>query len=121
MPDQCRFEFEFRVIPGEDPNALVEEIVAYARGTLEPEMRAIAPDSELTHLAQRFAGSNGYAEVDYGTEAGRFKEMLGIETIICGPGRIAEAHRPGEYIEVAQLRRCDAFLASLIDWAANAR
>lgn len=140
VPYQCCFEFEFRVMPDEDPDALVEEIVAYARGTLEPEMRAIAPetgiafevfaavpgietapDGELTHLAQRFAGSNGYAKVAYGTDAGRFKEMLGIETVICGPGRIAEAHRPDEYIEVAQLERCDAFLANLIDWAARAR
>ncbi|KQZ01421.1 acetylornithine deacetylase [Pseudolabrys sp. Root1462] len=140
VPDRCRFEFEFRVMPGEDPDALVEEIISYARDTLEPEMRTIAPetgiafevfaavpgietapDGELTHLVQRFAGSNGYAKVAYGTEAGRFKEMLGIETVICGPGRIAEAHRPDEYIEVAQLKRCDAFLASLIDWAALAR
>ncbi|MBS0536775.1 MAG: acetylornithine deacetylase [Proteobacteria bacterium] len=138
VPDQCCFEFEFRVMPDEDPDALVEEIVAYARDTLEPEMRAVAPeagiafevfasvpgietapDGELTHLVQHFAGSNGYAKVAYGTEAGRFKDILGIETVICGPGRIAEAHRPDEYIEVAQLERCDAFLAKVIDWAAR--
>ncbi|NDV87662.1 acetylornithine deacetylase [Aurantimonas aggregata] len=139
VPDACQFEFEFRVMPGEDPDALVAEIAAYARDVLETEMRAIAPEagiaievfaavpgietapeSGLVKLAQRFAGSNGHAKVAYGTEAGRFKEILGIETVICGPGRIAEAHRPDEYVEIAQLERCDAFLAGLINWAADA-
>jgi acetylornithine deacetylase len=138
VPDACQFEFEFRVMPGEDPDALVAEIAAYARDVLEPDMRAIAPEagitldvfaavpgietapeSELVKLAQRFAGSNGFAKVAYGTEAGRFKEILGIETVICGPGRISEAHRPDEYVELAQLQRCDAFIADLIGWAAQ--
>ena len=56
-----------------------------------------SPDGALTGLAKRFAGTNGHAKVAYGTEAGRFKEMLDIETVICGPGRIAMAHRPDEY------------------------
>ena len=137
VPDACSFECEFRVLPTEDADALVEEISAYAHETLEPEMRAIAPeagikinvfaafpgietppDSALTGLVKRFAGVNGHTKVAYGTEAGRFKEMLGIETVICGPGRIAEAHRPDEFVEVDQLDKCDAFLARLIDWAA---
>ena len=138
VPDHCRFECEFRVMPSEDADALVEEIAAYARETLVPQMQAIAPeasididvyaafpgietsaDGELTGLVKRFAGANGHAKVAYGTEAGRFKEMLDIETVICGPGRIAVAHRPDEFVEIAQLDRCDAFLARLIDWAAS--
>jgi acetylornithine deacetylase len=135
VPDVCDFEFEFRVMPGEDPDALVAEITSFARDVLEPDMQAIAPETgiaievfaafpgletapeaDLTHLVQRFAGRNGFTKVAYGTEAGRFN-AAGIETIICGPGRISEAHRPDEYVEIAQLDRCDAFLARLIEWA----
>ena len=138
VPDTCSFECEFRVMPTEDADVLVEEIAAYACQTLEPEMRAIAPetgididvfaafpgietspDGELTGLVKRFAGVDGHAKVAYGTEAGRFKDMLDIETVICGPGRIAVAHRPDEFVEIAQLDKCDAFLARLIDWAAT--
>ena len=140
VPDQCSFECEFRVMPTEDADKLVEEISAYARDTLLPEMRRIAPEAGidievyaafpgietspnavLTGLVKRFAGANGHAKVAYGTEAGRFKAMLDIETVICGPGRIAVAHRPDEFVETAQLDKCDAFLAELIDWAATDR
>lgn len=138
VPDTCCFECEFRVMPTEDADALVQEIAAYARETLEPEMKAIAPeagihidvfaafpgietspDGELTGLAKRFSGTNGHAKVAYGTEAGRFKEMLDIETVICGPGDIAVAHRADEYVEIDQLDKCDAFLVKLLDWAAT--
>ena len=49
----------------------------------------------------------------YGAEAGLF-QTAGISTIICGPGDIAQAHQPDEWIEIAELERCDAFIAGLI-------
>ncbi|MBP0617708.1 acetylornithine deacetylase [Jiella mangrovi] len=136
VPDLCRFDCEFRVMPDEDADALVAEFTRYAEEELEPEMRRIAPeaaidiammaafpgidtapDGPLVTVAKRLARSNGHAKVAYGTEAGRFNAMLGIETVICGPGHIAQAHKPDEYLEIAQLDRCDAFLADLVDWA----
>ncbi len=136
VPDLCTLDCEFRVLPSEDADALVEELRAYARDTLEPEMRRTAPEAgieievngqfpgldtapeaEITVLAKRFAGSNGHGKVAYGTEGGRFHEMLGVPTAICGPGSIAQAHKPDEYVEIAQLDACDAFLARLADWA----
>ncbi len=135
VPDLCTIDCEFRVLPFEDADALVEELRAYA-GELESEMKRIAPeagieievyaqfpgldtapDAGVTTLAKRFAGSNGHGKVAYGTEGGRFHEMLGVPTIICGPGSIEQAHKADEYVEAAELEACDGFLARLADWA----
>lgn len=137
VPDLCVFDCEFRVLPGEDADALVAEIRAYA-GELEAEMKARAPeagitidvvgsfpgletspDAEITRLAKHFAAGNHHGKVAYGTEAGRFQEMAGISTIVCGPGSIGQAHKPDEFIEQNQLDLCDRFLEKLIDWAST--
>lgn len=136
VPDECTFVCEFRVLPFEDADALVTELRDYATQELEPEMQRIAPEagieievyaqfpgldtdpeSEIVPLAKRFAQSNDQGKVAFGTEGGRFHEMLGVPTVICGPGSIVQAHKPDEYIAVAQLDACDTFLARLADWA----
>ena len=43
VPEQCRFEFEFRPLPGQDPDALFVRIRGWAERTLLPAMRAVSP------------------------------------------------------------------------------
>ena len=76
-----------------------------------------SPDAPVVTLAKSLTGSNGHSKVAFGTEGGRFDQMLGVPTIICGPGSITQAHKPDEYVEQSQLDACDAFLAQLADWA----
>lgn len=140
VPDRCLVECEFRVLPGEDADALVEELRTYARNELEPRMKQIAPEAgididvfaafpgletlpeaEVTVLAKRFAGTNGHGKVAFGTEAGRFHEVLGIPTVVCGPGSIEQAHKPDEYLERSQLDASDRFIARLVEWACGGR
>ena len=53
-------------------------------------------------------------KVAFGTEAGLFHEALDIPTLICGPGHMAQGHRPDEFVGEDQLARCEAFLEALI-------
>src|SRR3546814_4987387 len=53
-------------------------------------------------FAKRLAGRNDHGKVAFGTEAGLFQTRVGIPTVICGPGRIAQAHKPNEYIEIGR-------------------
>ena len=138
VPDLCTLDCELRVLPHEDADALVQELRDYARNELEPMMQRIAPeagieidlyaqfpgletapDAEIVTLAKRMVGSNAHSKVAFGTEGGRFAEALGVPTIICGPGAIAQAHKPDEYIEPSQLAACDDFLRQIADWAAG--
>ena len=52
--------------------------------------------------------------VGFGTEAGLFQEARS-PTVVCGPGDIAQAHKPDEFIELAQVKRCENFLRRLMD------
>lgn len=126
------FDFEFRVVEGDDVNALVQEVKDYAAKLLPP-MQAIdtdcdiifedlseipvfdvSPESDIVRLAKRYAKQNGHGKVAYGTEAGLFQTMAGIPTVVVGPGSIDQAHKPDEFIAVSQLRACEAFLRELI-------
>jgi acetylornithine deacetylase len=137
VPRSCRFSFDVRALPGADPLCIMRTLEAYAARELLPAMRSVsptadicvrptnlspafaaAPGSEAVALAMRLAGRNETLAVSYGTEAGLFQEG-GCDTVICGPGDIAQAHKPDEFVEVAELDRCMAFLARLGSWAAG--
>jgi acetylornithine deacetylase len=72
------------------------------------------PGSEAVALAMALTGANSTSTVSYGTEAGLFEEA-GCPTVICGPGDIAQAHAADEFVTVAQLDACMAFLAKLAE------
>lgn len=132
VPAHCELSFEFRVLPEENADALVEEIKEFAARVLEPEMKARSKQSEIrfdwiskfsglntavdapvTTLAKRLAGRNDHAKVAYGTEAGLFVDIAGVPTVVVGPGSIEQAHKPDEYIAAAELEKCCAFLDRL--------
>ncbi|WP_165943510.1 acetylornithine deacetylase [Roseicella aquatilis] len=124
VPDRAHFTFEVRSVPGDDPVAVLDGLAAFLEGTVLPPLRAVAPearlivsrrahlpafalpeDAPLTLMMQRLTGSNGTARVSYGTEAGFFHEA-GIATIVCGPGHIAQAHQPEEWLAESQVAAC---------------
>ncbi|MCZ0735055.1 acetylornithine deacetylase [Phreatobacter sp. AB_2022a] len=128
----CRFVTGIRVVPGDDGEHYAEEYERYVRTEIEPGMKAVhagagvtiergiaspalgaEPDGAAERLARKLTGDNGTHVVAYGAEAGFFQKA-GLSTVICGPGDIAQAHQPDEWIEVSELARCDAFLAGLI-------
>jgi acetylornithine deacetylase len=110
------------------------EIERYVRETLEPEMQAIDPetgfsfeplstipsldareDDDVVTFVKSLAERNDHGKVAFGTEAGLFQKRAGIPTVICGPGSISQAHRPDEFIALAQVAQCEAFMRRLID------
>lgn len=133
VPRSCTFAFEIRNIPADDPQTIAEEIIRFAESNVLPDLRAKSQDCEivweqiaaypaldsatngdLVSLFNGLSGSRGAGKVSYGTEAGLFARA-GIPTIVCGPGRMEQAHRPDEYIESTQLDQCDALLRRLIE------
>lgn len=138
VPGGCSFEFEFRNLPEDDPEALLAEVKAYAHEEIEPAMKAIAPDAgfawqemssfpgletppdaEVVALAKALSGGNTTAKVAFGTEAGLFHDS-GIPAVVCGPGSIEQAHKPDEYVSLEQVALCEGFMARLIDRVAAA-
>jgi acetylornithine deacetylase len=73
-------------------------------------------DSLVVQLIAQFTGQKSSSKVPYGAEAGQFASR-GIDTVICGPGSIEQAHQPNEYLLAQQLTACDVFMARLAAWA----
>jgi acetylornithine deacetylase len=135
VPACCRFGFEVRTLPGLDVDAIEQRLVAFANTECLPGMRRIAPEaaisvrqtnrvppfaadpmSEIVALALKLAGENETGAVSYATEAGLF-QVAGVPSVVCGPGDIAQAHTADEWIAIAEIDRCLAFLGRLADWA----
>ena len=135
IPIFCRFGFEVRALPGLDIDALESRLTRFADTECLPEMLAVAPeaaititrantvppfaadpDSEITALALQLTGQNRTHTVSYATEAGLFQSG-GTQSIVCGPGDIAQAHTPNEWIAASELDKCMAFLDRLTQWA----
>jgi acetylornithine deacetylase len=133
VPDRADFSFEVRGIPGDDPLTVLAALEAACERSILPPRRAAFPgarfafaerafalplslpeDHALTLLTQRLTGRNQAGHVSYGTEAG-FYQGLGIPTIVCGPGDIAEAHQPEESIPEAELAACLRYLGALVE------
>lgn len=131
VPDRCVVEFEFRGLAELDAPATMQRIEAYAR-ELEQQMKAeneiagvdfevpaMVPgletpaDAEAISLGAALGGVRSDGKVTYGTEAGQFSGA-GIETVVCGPGDIAQAHTADEYVDLAQLQACEEFIQRLI-------
>lgn len=133
IPERAEFVMEWRTIPADDFFREVDRMKAFVAERIEPAMKQVDPETgftfeiggwipgmslepghELTSLIKQLTGSNSTAKVSYGTEGGLYQEA-GIPTIVCGPGHIAQAHKPDEWIEQSQLDACDAFVRSLAD------
>tara|TARA_R110000868_G_scaffold49287_3_gene159104 strand:+ start:61484 stop:62620 length:1137 start_codon:yes stop_codon:yes gene_type:complete len=133
---RCEFVMSFRCVPGEDPQ-IYEDAYRAEVARVEAAMQAIRPETFIEiqpkfmapglapevngaaeELARRLTGDNGTHVVSYGTEAGHFQNH-GYSAVVCGPGDIAQAHQPDEYITVAQFEAGHDFMRRLLDLLAE--
>jgi len=132
IPDLCEFVYELRNLPGMPAQAIQEQIEHWVQQELLARMRREfaqariditsegsspalqeSEDAAITALARALSGDRQKnRKVAYGTEAGLFHNA-GIAAVVCGPGSIAQAHKPNEFVEASQLHACTQFLRKL--------
>jgi acetylornithine deacetylase len=124
IPDRCTADIELRAIPGLSPSALLEplkaQLAALRKSGFEVGWHqlsaypglSLSQESELTALLAELTQREPLKAVSYGTEAGLYQES-GIDAIVCGPGDIAHAHRPNEYVEISELSACQRMMEDL--------
>ncbi len=132
----CHFVLAFRCVPGGSAEEWVDRFrVEVAR--IEADMQARQPSSGIDwhqhfdvpalqpetdgaaeRLVRQLTGDNGTHVVSYGTEAGQFQQR-GYSAVVCGPGDIAQAHQPNEFITLDQFAKGEAFLRKLVDHLAE--
>ena len=135
IPRLCEVTWEIRHHHLDSPVQLFNEAREFA-DSLVPAMQAVAPDTGISHklnsvlpgfateadsdiaqLCFRCAevdGASAAVKVSFGTEAALFHQV-GVPTIVCGPGHIAQAHQPNEWVTLEQLAWCERFMRRLAD------
>ncbi|MCY4207905.1 MAG: acetylornithine deacetylase [Roseovarius sp.] len=133
VPDVCGIDYEFRHLPGDDPDMLAERIeksacniMARYRNRFPSACISIQKlfsypgidtplNSGTVKFARKIAQSKAVGKVDFGTEAGFF-DGIGVPSVICGPGSMSgQGHKPDEFLEISQLRACDVMMDRLLN------
>lgn len=131
IPGLASLDWEMRPVTEADRAFVCEAIDAYVHDELLPAMRSVHPqasirrevvgevaglepveENEARRIVAELTGANGADVVSFGTEAGLFQQ-LGMSVVVCGPGSIAQAHKPDEFVSLEQLHACLAMLERL--------
>ena len=132
IADHASLHWDVRVIPGDDLSGIIQEFKTFCKQR-ENELREVFPgfkidviehhppvpsldtslDRDIVSLVKKIAGTHTLDAVSYAAEAGQFAEG-GYESIICGPGSIAQAHRANEFIAREQLDKGVEMLKNLV-------
>jgi succinyl-diaminopimelate desuccinylase len=120
VPDKCVFELECRLLTGEDGQQTLRDCEQFLRerldGSVELDFEApylidppleTAPDAPIVGLLARaqqdeLGLEKELAGANYGTDGSKLSRA-GIQTIVCGPGNIAQAHTADEFVEIEQV------------------
>ena len=125
--EQCTLEFDVRMLPGMDSDDIRAQIRARALPvaenlgvsmTLGPINTTIEPfstdlSSPLVQLCETLTGYSATSAA-FATEA-PFLSKMGMETVVLGPGDIAQAHQPDEYLGMERIEPMIKVLRQLIN------
>ncbi len=128
----CWFVTDIRAMPDETPHEHLDAYYAHLNEAVIPSIKAIHPDCDIEteiiadvsglrpeengnaeQFVRSITGDNGQHVVAYATEGGQFQDG-GFSTVVCGPGSIAQAHQPNEYIKLSEVEAGTAFLRNVI-------
>ncbi|MCH8886493.1 MAG: acetylornithine deacetylase [SAR324 cluster bacterium] len=133
IPNHAEVVFEYRTMPGEDPDYVINQLRGYVSEVLLPDFRKEQPNvdirvemtgqgkpmmtavgAEIETIALELTGNPRSTAAPYYTEGALYNDA-GIPTVICGPGDIDQAHLPNEYVTAGQLTKGVDFLGRLIE------
>ncbi|WP_027167737.1 acetylornithine deacetylase [Mesorhizobium sp. WSM3224] len=137
VPNLCQVDFEIRNVAADDAAVILARL-RDAAARIAADAASIAaeaaidieitntypgldtpPTSEAVAFVKSLTGANDTMKVAFGTEGGLFSRDLGTPAVVCGPGSMAQGHKPDEFVSVEQLRRCDEMLERLLSRLAD--
>ncbi|RJS92381.1 acetylornithine deacetylase [Salinisphaera sp. Q1T1-3] len=127
IPARCRLDIDLRFLPGMAIDELRDELRsrvnrALAGSDCQVRFTPLFPgtpafetpaDSPIVAACETLTGQTA-AAVDFATE-GAFYNAMGMESIVLGPGDIALAHQPDEYLALDRIPPTQRILHGLID------
>lgn len=132
IPAKCAFSWEVRAVAHGQAERISKDFDAFCNERVLPRLAATAAQStiittqlcaiaalepeiggEAERLMMQVTGDGKTHSVSFCTEAGLF-QARGLSTVVCGPGDIAQAHQPNEFIEISQLQTCERVIQQLV-------
>ncbi|MDX8516627.1 acetylornithine deacetylase [Mesorhizobium dulcispinae] len=132
VPNLCEVDFEIRNVAADDAADILDRL-SIAAARIAADAASIAPEaaidieitntypgldtpatSEAVAFVKSLTGANDTMKVAFGTEGGLFSRDLGTPAVVCGPGSMAQGHKPDEFVSIEQLQRCDEMLDRLL-------
>lgn len=133
IADKCTFYWDVRSIPKSSLSEILEDFKNYcdwvegeiklrfssAKIITEVDHPAVPPLDTPEHLEvvdfiKKVSQNSKTDTVSYAAEAGQFSEA-GFQSVICGPGDIAQAHRANEFVAIEQLDLCLNMIERVIE------
>lgn len=132
VPDTCSVAFEVRNAAEDDPQELLDSIIKHSTNAVAKHHARIPEasvafeifntypglntpeDTWAVEFVKSLTGANDCTEVAFGTEAGLFSNVLSIPSVVCGPGSMAQGHKPDEFISIDQMDLCEVMLGKLL-------
>ena len=123
----CELHFDLRPLPGmiaadllDEPRPRLQSATRESglQLTLKPLMENVPPfasdkGSAIVAAAEKLTGSSAESAA-YSTEAPFFQE-IGVDAVVLGPGDIAQAHQPDEFLALNRLQPMIDVLQGMID------
>ena len=132
IPENCELEFEIRDTPNLNTEKIINEIKIFLKKTEKKmkeknkkcsvNLKILNNFPPLETNEKKKINNNCVGKIKIKFNECKFWDWSGVfnkvgfETIVCGPGSIEQAHKPNEYIEEKQLKKCDEFLTKIIDF-----
>ncbi|MGB5224849.1 MAG: acetylornithine deacetylase [Arenicellales bacterium] len=122
----CELHFDLRPLPGMVAEDLLEELTPRLQSAirqsglqlaLRPLMESVPPfasdnGSAIVAAAEKLTGSSAESAA-YSTEA-PFFQNIGLDAVVLGPGDIAQAHQPDEFLALDRLQPMIDVLTGMI-------
>jgi acetylornithine deacetylase len=116
VPQKAALEFSLRPPPGSDNNAILEEL----KTLVAPHIRLETVLNFPSFATRDLPAYSPYLDIAQTCNLGFWTEAAllaaeGIDAVVLGPGNIAQAHAPNEYVELSQLMQAQQIFMRVLN------
>lgn len=125
VPNSCVVDYEIRHLAQDNSLDIQQKIIENIKQNFQvhidveevnqyPGLKTSSTIEAVQFIQKLLPESTSVGNISFGTEGGLLQGALNCPVVVCGPGDIAVAHKPNEYVTVDQLNQCDIFLEKIL-------
>jgi len=140
IADECHLTLSIRIAPGDDVQKIIQTVRERIDNEIVGALKVVAPeggvsieniiacpplrspsDGPFCNLLQQTIGKNLGGGISFATDGGNF-QLIDIDSYVCGPGLLSEAHQPNESMPATNFYAGLEYIERIVaDWCAQER